>query len=262
MNILETKNLNKTFAVERGILLSKTGSVRALDGVSFEVDEGKVLGVIGESGSGKTTLARVLCRLMEPDSGEILISGKNIGEYSRRELSHQVQMIFQDPFTSLNPKLTVGTILAEALDDRSDASNKIREILSTVGLPPDISTSYPHQFSGGQRQRIAIARSLLKNPRIIIADEPLSSLDVSVQSQILKLFRDLRAKLGLTFIFISHDISTTASFADYTIVMKNGRIVDRGETRDIISAPQDDYTKKLINSVPRILQSAKVKEHK
>ena len=252
MNILSAKNLTKTFAVESGIFLKTVGRVRALDDVTFDVEEGKVLGIIGESGSGKTTLARVLCRLIEPDSGEIFIEGRNTDFYSRRELSRHVQLIFQDPFASLNPKLTINTILSEAIDEDANKRKTIIEALQTVGMPGDILHSYPHQFSGGQRQRIAIARALLKKPKIIIADEPLSSLDVSIQSQILRLFKKLKEKFNLTFIFISHDIITTAIFADYVIVMKNGKIIEQGQKISILKSPENEYTKKLISSVPTL----------
>ncbi len=252
MTILLIKNLTKIFSIDSGVFLKKTGDIRALDNVSFELEEGRVLGIIGESGSGKTTLAKILCKLISPDSGEVLFSGRNIKEFSRQEFSSKIQMIFQDPFASLNPKLTIKTILSEAIDNNTDKHKKIIETLKTVNMPENILYSYPHQFSGGQRQRIAIARALLKNPRIIIADEPLSSLDTTIQSQILRLFIELKERFGLTFIFISHDIATTANFADYVIVMKNGRIVERGETRSIISAPQQDYTKRLMSAVPKL----------
>ena len=252
MNILSVNNLNKEFRVETGFFLRKTDTVRALDDVSFELESGKVLGIIGESGSGKTTLARVLCKLVSPDSGNILINGRNLNDYTRQELSRRIQLIFQDPFASLNPKLSVGTILSEAIDQKTDnIAGLLRDILRTVGMPDDILHSYPHQFSGGQRQRIAIARALLKKPDIIIADEPLSSLDITLQSQILGLFKALKEKFGLTFIFISHDIVTTASFADYVIVMKNGKIMERGLTNRIIRFPENVYTRKLISAVPR-----------
>ena len=252
MSILSVNKLNKDFPVETGFFLRKTGVVRALDDISFELEAGKVLGIIGESGSGKTTLARVLCRLVSPDSGNVLIDGLNVNDYSRQELSRHIQMIFQDPFASLNPKLSVGTILSEAIDLKTgDIARQLRNILRTVGMPDDILHSYPHQFSGGQRQRIAIARALLKKPRIIVADEPLSSLDISMQSQVLGLFKELKDKLGLTFIFISHDIVTTASFADYVIVMKNGKIMEQGTTSHVIRSPENVYTRKLISAVPK-----------
>ena len=252
MNLLSINNLNKEFRIETGFFRRRTGSVRALDDVSFELEAGSVIGIIGESGSGKTTLARVLCNLTPADSGTVMVEGRDINDYSRRELSRHIQMIFQDPFSSLNPKLSIGTILSEALDPAvGNTSAQVRDMLRTVGMPDDILRSYPHQFSGGQRQRIAIARCLLKRPRIVIADEPLSSLDVTIQSQILVLFKELKDKFGLTFIFISHDIVTTVSFADYVIVMKNGKIVEMGKVRQIITTPQNIYTKNLISAVPR-----------
>ncbi|MCX5782216.1 MAG: ATP-binding cassette domain-containing protein [Elusimicrobia bacterium] len=251
--VLSARNISKYFDVESGFFLNKTGIIRALDNVSFDLIEGQVLGIIGESGSGKTTLAKVLCNLINPDSGKIEILGKNIKSYSQSELSNAIQMIFQNPYSSLNPKLTVGTILKEALNKiNKDKEQSIKEILQIVGLSDIMLNSYPHQFSGGQRQRIAIARALLKNPKIMIADEPLSSLDVSIGSQILELFKKLKNRFLLSFIFISHDIITTALFADYVIVMKNGKIIEKGETKKVIISPEDLYTKKLIASVPKI----------
>ena len=252
MSLLSVDKINKEFSIETGFLLRKTGTVHALENVSFELEAGSVLGIIGESGSGKTTLARVLCKLVSPDSGSVFISGRNINDYSRQELSRHIQLIFQDPFASLNPKLSVGTLLSEAIDLKTDdTSGQVREMLRTVGMPDDILRSYPHQFSGGQRQRIAIARALLKKPKIIVADEPLSSLDITIQSQILGLFKELKGRFGLTFIFISHDIVTTASFADYVIVMKNGKIMERGAVKKVISSPENIYTKNLISAVPK-----------
>jgi ABC-type glutathione transport system ATPase component len=251
LKILEAANLCKSFDIESGLLRSKIGCVRALDNVSLSVEHGKVLGIVGESGSGKSTLARIICGLIPADSGSVLIDGKDILGYGRRALADKVQMVFQDPFASLNPKLSVGTILREALRDRAD-SGPVIETLKLVGLPPDILSLYPHQFSGGQRQRIALARSVIRRPEIIIADEPLSSLDISIQSQLLDLFLELKTKLSTTFVFISHDIVTTANFADFVIVMKDGKIVEQGETGPIMERPSQDYTRALLSSVPKL----------
>lgn len=235
--------------------MKKAGFVKALDGVSVSVEKGKCLGILGESGSGKSTLARILCRLIEPDAGEVFIDGKNLRDYPRRDLAGKVQMVFQDPFASLNPKLTVGTALFEATADgtRDVRLSKIEETLKMVGLPAGILRSYPHQFSGGQRQRIAIARALLRKPEILIADEPLSSLDISIQNQLLEVFERLRETHSLTIVFISHDIVVTANMADNVIVMRDGRIVEQGETKAVISSPEQEYTKKLLAAVPRMV---------
>jgi ABC-type oligopeptide transport system ATPase subunit len=254
MQLLTVRNITKTFALESGIFRSKNGTITALDGVSLSLNAGSVLGVVGESGSGKTTLGKVVARLLSPDTGEVLLEGKRSDAYSRQEFAGMVQMVFQDPFASLNPKLTIGTMLFEAAsflpaDTRAHA---VRETLETVGLTGDIVRSYPHQFSGGQRQRIAIARALLRRPKLIIADEPLSALDISIQNQLLEVFVRLKETHSLSFIFISHDLTVTSNLADYLIVMKDGRIVEEGLTDTIISCPREDYTKKLLAAVPRM----------
>ena len=248
MSLLETVNITKTFSTQRGFFSGRTANLRALDGVSISLEQGCVAGILGESGSGKTTLGKIICRLLSPDSGKVLIDGKDINDYSRFELSTKVQMIFQDPFASLNPKLTIGTMLREAA--REGLPSAIEETLSLVGLDPGILPSYPHNFSGGQRQRIAIARALLKKPKIIIADEPLSSLDISIQSQILALFVKLKVSLGISFVFISHDIVTASNMADYFYIMKNGSIVEEGAPSGVISSPKTEYTKQLLQAVP------------
>lgn len=254
MKILEAVNLSKSFSVEAGFFKKTVGSVIALDKVSFALDAGQVLGIVGESGSGKTTLARVICGLITPDSGSTLIDDKNILDYTRSALADKVQMIFQDPFASLNAKLSIGTILGEALKDRKDI-RLVSETLGLVGLPANILSLYPHQFSGGQRQRIALARALIRKPEILIADEPLSSLDISIQNQLLNLFIEIKQKLSTTFIFISHDIVTTANFADILIVMKDGKIVERGNADEVTSRPAEEYTKNLLSSVPKLAYS-------
>lgn len=255
MNILEAKKLYKTFPVEGGIFRRKIGEVRALNNLSISLEPGQVLGVVGESGSGKTTLGKVLCKLHTPEQGSISIEGKDINLYSRLDLSNKIQMIFQDPFASLNPKLTIGTILGEASNAKDQQSRKqiITDTLETVGLPENIISSYPHQFSGGQRQRIALARALIRQPKIIIADEPLSSLDISIQNQLLNLFVKLKEKHLISFVFISHDLVTTSNLADYLIVMQNGSVVEEGPIKELIQLPSDPYTKNLISAVPQII---------
>ena len=248
MALLEVKNVSKSFTRQKGFFSSETSRLLALDNVSISLKEGGFVGILGESGSGKTTLGRIICRLLLPDSGEVIIDGKNINNSPRAELAAKVQMIFQDPFASLNPKLTLKTILGEAAAGQS--AGEIEDALSLVGLSGDILSLYPHHFSGGQRQRIAIARALLKKPKIIIADEPLSSLDLSIQMQILALFVRLKDSMGISFVFISHDIVTASNIADYFYIMKNGRIVEEGEAGEVLTAPKTDYTKELLSAVP------------
>lgn len=252
MSLLEIENITKTFLLKSGIFNHKVKTICAVNGVSFKLEEGNVIGIVGESGSGKTTLGKIITRLIKPDSGNIFIEGTPIDKFSRKELSSKVQMIFQDPFSSLNPKLNIFTILKESIlgIPYEKAQNIIYDILKVVGLDGNILYLYPHQFSGGQRQRIAIARTLLKNPRIIVADEPLSALDVSIQVQLLSLFLKLKKDLNLSFIFISHDLIAASIISDYIMVMKDGIIVEQGKTQKIIKNPEHGYTKRLIESVP------------
>lgn len=252
MKILETNNLNKTFKTYTGFFEAGHRSVTALKDVSISLEEGRCAAIIGESGSGKTTLGRVICRLTEPDSGSVIIDGKNSSDHTPLEFSEKIQMIFQDPFASLDPKLSIGTMLGEAVSSGGETGKveKIETMLETVGLPRSIKNDYPHQFSGGQRQRIAIARALLKNPKIIIADEPLSALDISIQNQLLRLFIKLKEEQKISFVLISHDINTAALLADEFFVMHNGEIVEKGVPNDIISSPREAYTKRLIAAIP------------
>lgn len=254
MGLLTVKNITKNFAIEKGLFRKKSGAISALNNVSFSLDHGKVVGVVGESGSGKTTLGKTVCRLILPDKGEVLINDVNINSLSRYELAGKVQMIFQDPFASLNPKLTIGTILSEAIlnKKKDERNNMIFETLKTVGLPENTVSCYPHQFSGGQRQRIALARALMRHPDIIVADEPLSSLDISIQNQLLNLLIELKDKNKLSFIFVSHDLVTASNLADYILVMKNGYVVEEGPTKSVISSPKESYTENLISAVPQI----------
>jgi ABC-type glutathione transport system ATPase component len=252
MSLLQVRNLYKTFPVEGGVFRRKAGEVAALNNVSLSLHEGKVIGIVGESGSGKTTLGKILCGLYRPDNGKVFIDDRNIELYKKKELASKVQMIFQDPFASLNPKLTIGTMLSEAVAERDGKNKTVENILDLVGLPRDILASYPHQFSGGQRQRIALARALIRKPKIIIADEPLSSLDISIQNQLLNVFIELKEKHLVSFIFISHDLVTAGNLADYIVVMKDGRIVEEGPASMVILSPQNEYTRKLISAVPVI----------
>ncbi len=249
-SMLEVKNLFKTFEISPGFFQTKIG-VRALNNISFNLTKTKTLGILGESGSGKSTLAKIICGLIEKDSGEVLIDGKSVESLTRKELSSKVQMIFQDPYDSLNPKLTVGVHILEALNASSrigQNTQSVEDILSLTGLSAEFTDRFPHQLSGGQRQRVAIARVLATKPEIIIADEPVSALDVSIQTQILNLFKELRERLSITFIFISHDILATAYLSDELIIMKDGEIIESGSTESLIKEQKNEYTKKLIGS--------------
>lgn len=250
--ILKTVNVNKNFCIEKKFFSNKTVAIRALDNASIELIKGEIVGLAGESGSGKTTLAKIIAGLLDYDSGKIFIDDRNIENYSRYELSKKIQMIFQDPFSSLNPKLSIGTIIKEAIKTEKNPDDMVLNILNWVGLPSDTIQKYPHQFSGGQRQRIAIARALASEPEIIIADEPVSSLDISVQSQIMNLFLDLKKNLGLSYIIISHDLNLLSAVSDNIAIMQNGKIIEYGQSEKIMNRPENPYTQKLISAIPVI----------
>ncbi len=249
--LLKVEDLSKSYVDPKG------RRVEALRGVSFEIAPGEVLGVVGESGCGKTTLGRTIMRLMEPDTGRIWLCGEDFAAKSGAALKaarREVQMVFQDPFGSLNPRHSVGAIIAEPLivHGRLGARERVAELLDLVGLPPDAGARYPHEFSGGQRQRIAIARALALSPKLIIADEPVSALDVSIQSQILNLIADLRERLGLAMLFISHDLSVIRHVSDRIAVMKDGLIVEIGPAARVFEAPEHPYARSLLASMPRL----------
>ena len=251
--LLEVRNLVKHYKDGSGAVL------RALDDVSLAVRRGEVLGIVGESGCGKTTLGRAIMRLIEPTSGEIRIGGVDFASLSGAALKaarRQVQMVFQDPFGSLNPRHRVGTIVGEPLVVHAvaGARERVAELLALVGLPADAAARYPHEFSGGQRQRIAIARALALEPALIIADEPVSALDVSIQSQIINLIVSLRARLGLSMIFISHDLSVVRHVSDRVGVMYFGKLVELAPARALFEEPRHPYTRALLASVPRPVQ--------
>jgi peptide/nickel transport system ATP-binding protein/oligopeptide transport system ATP-binding protein len=263
--LVELESVTKDFAVEGGLLRRRVGAVRALDAVSLSVREGETLGLLGESGSGKTTLGRVLLRLLAPDAGRVLWEGRPAEEFSRAEWSTRVQMVFQDPSASLNPKLCVRTLLEEAVRLRAaragegrltgDAARAAAEaLLAAVGLPADSLRLYPHQFSGGQKQRVAIARALALRPRLLVADEPVSALDLSIQAQILNLLSELREMYHLTVIIISHDLAVVSHLADRLAVLKDGRLVETGPTEDVLARPAHPYTALLLKSVPEVLR--------
>ncbi len=249
--ILEVEDLKTHFALPHG-------TVRAVDGVSFSVRRGSIVGLVGESGSGKTTVGRSILRLVEPTGGAARFEGQDLlalGPKEMRAYRRRLQIIFQDPYSSLNPRMRVGAILAEALDTHGLAKGAVRpgriaELLTRVGLSPDHARRYPHEFSGGQRQRIGIARALAVEPDLIVADEPVSALDVSVQAQILNLLQELQREFGLTMLFVAHDLSVVEYLCDEVVVMYLGRIMERGPSREVYARPRHPYTKALIATAP------------
>lgn len=258
--LMEVRGLRKEYPVRKGFPIQRTVStVHAVDGVDLEVNEGETLGIVGESGCGKSTTARLMLRLIEPTAGEILWRGHNIAGYTRKQmipLRREMQMIFQDPYSSLNPRKTIGSIIAEPFlihglaSDVDAAKPRVQELMERVGLNPEHFNRLPHQFSGGQRQRIGVARALAVDPKLIIADEPVSALDVSIQAQILGLLRELQRDLGLTMIFISHDLSVVRHMCNRVAVMNAGRVVEAAPAEELYSSPQHEYTKTLLAAVP------------
>ena len=261
MSLLEVKNLKVHFPVRHGMFSRVRESVKAVDGVSFSIAPGETLGLVGESGCGKSTLGRAIMRLVEPTAGEIFLGGENLTLMKGAELRsrrRKFQMIFQDPFGSLNPRMTVEDIVGEALDihqltdSKSARRKRIAELLKAVGLDPTYAQRYPHEFSGGQRQRIGIARALAVEPEIIICDEPVSALDVSVQAQIINLLRDLQQQRGLAYLFIAHDLAVVEHISRRVLVMYLGKIVEAADAKEIIRAPKHPYTQALISAVPKV----------
>jgi len=257
MAILDVRDLVKAFTRKRGIFASPT-VVRAVDGVSFSIEEGETFGLVGESGSGKTTTGRCILRLIEPTSGEVRFRGEDVLGFSRerlRQARRDMQIVFQDPFSSLNPRMRVGSIVEEPLvihrtGDRRQRKARVTELFELVGLDPSQLGRYPHQFSGGQRQRIGLARALALNPSFIIADEPVSALDVSVQAQVVNLLMDLQSRLKLTYLFIAHDLRLVRHICNRVAVMYLGKIVEMGETEAIFAAPAHPYTRALLSAIP------------
>ena len=256
--LLEVKNLVKHFVAKRSVFGRPTAFVKAVDGVSFSVDAGETLALVGESGCGKSTLSRLVLRLIEPDAGHIRFEGRDLLALDAGQLRafrRDAQIIFQDPYASLNPRMTVSQILTEplALHDLVPPSarrERVEQLLRLVGLEPRFARRYPHEFSGGQRQRIAIARALAVEPKLVICDEPVSALDVSIRSQILNLLFELQRRFGLSYLFISHDLSVVRHFADRIAVMYLGRIVEIGATADVFARPAHPYTEALLSAVP------------
>ncbi|HEU6443648.1 MAG TPA: ATP-binding cassette domain-containing protein [Gaiellaceae bacterium] len=257
--LLAVQDLRKEFPVRSGFLIERvTRTVKAVDGVSFSIREGRTLGLVGESGSGKSTTGYCILQLIKPTAGTVRFKGQELTTISRGQLRHlrrDMQIIFQDPYSSLDPRMTVGDIVSEPLQihnvgSRRDRRARVRELLDVVGFNPDYENRYPHEFSGGQRQRIGVARALALNPDLIVCDEPVSALDVSIQAQILNLLKDLQRDFGLTYLFISHDLAVVRSMSDDIAVMKDGVIVESGAADEVYERPQEAYTKALLAAVP------------
>lgn len=256
--ILEVNNLKKYFPLDRNIIGKPTRYLRAVDDVSFKLEKGKTIGVVGESGCGKTTLGRTILRLYDADGGEIIFDSNNITKLSKKKMRQyrtDIQLIFQDPYSSLPPRMTVGSIISEAVKvhnivPKEDVDKHVREIMKKCGLQPQYYERYPHEFSGGQRQRICIARALAVNPKLVICDEPVSALDVSIQAQIINLLKELQNNLDLTYVFISHDLSVVKYITDQILVMYLGSVMELGDTDDIFNNPLHPYTQALFSAVP------------
>ena len=257
--LLQVNNLVKHFPVKGGVFSKTVDKVHAVDGVSFDIAPGETLGMVGESGCGKSTTGRCVLRLIAPTSGQIWFDGEdvtNVNKTQLRALARDMQIIFQDPYASLNPRMTVGAIVGEAMiihklaASAKERDDRVVELLETVGLHPDHLRRFPHEFSGGQRQRIGIARALAVKPKLIICDEPVSALDVSIQAQVINLLEDLQEKMGLTYLFIAHDLSVVEHISQRVAVMYLGRIVEIAPSRDLYTSPRHPYTEALLSAVP------------
>jgi oligopeptide transport system ATP-binding protein len=257
--LLQVRDLRKEFPVRSGFLIERVShTINAVDGVSFEIEEGKTLGLVGESGSGKSTTGYCILQLLKPTAGTVRFKGQELTTLGRegiRRMRREMQIVFQDPYSSLDPRMTVGDIVSEPLEahgvgTRRNRRARVRELLDVVGFNPEFVNRYPHEFSGGQRQRIGVARALALNPSLIVCDEPVSALDVSIQAQILNLLKDLQRDFGLTFLFISHDLAVVRSMSDHIAVMKDGKIVETGPADDVYETPRHEYTRALLTAVP------------
>jgi oligopeptide transport system ATP-binding protein len=257
--LLSVDDLQKYFPIRKGALIERTvGHVKAVDGVSFDIAEGETLGLVGESGSGKSTTGYCILQLLKPTGGKVQFMGKELTEIGRedlRRMRREMQIVFQDPYSSLDPRMTVGGIVAEPLEvhgigTRSSRRETVRRLLDIVGFNPNFTNRYPHEFSGGQRQRIGIARALALNPKLIVCDEPVSALDVSIQAQILNLLKDLQRDFSLTYLFISHDLAVVRAMSDRIAVMNQGKLVEIGAAEQIYNDPKDEYTRALFTAVP------------
>jgi oligopeptide transport system ATP-binding protein len=256
--LVKVTNLKKHFPIMRGVFRRQVGAVQAVDGVSFNIYEGETLGLVGESGCGKSTTGRVILQLMDATDGSVEFQGTDLTELNKsamRRMRREMQMIFQDPYASLNPRMTVGNIIGEplaihGLGDAKQRKARVQDLLKVVGLNPYFVNRYPHEFSGGQRQRIGVARALATNPMFIVADEPISALDVSIQAQVVNMLDELKAKLGLTYLFIAHDLSMVRYISDRVAVMYLGRIVELGVTNTVYEHPLHPYTQALLSAIP------------
>jgi oligopeptide transport system ATP-binding protein len=268
--LLEVTDLTKHFPIRQGVLFDRTvGHVKAVDGVSFTIAEGETLGLVGESGSGKSTTGYCILQLLKPTSGSVRFMGRELTELGRedlRRMRREMQIVFQDPYASLDPRMTVGDIVAEPLvvhgvGSRRARRETVRGLLEVVGFNPEFTNRYPHEFSGGQRQRIGIARALALNPKLIVCDEPVSALDVSIQAQILNLIKDLQRDFGLTYLFIAHDLAVVRAVSDRIAVMNQGKLIEIGPAAEVYSHPQQEYTRALLAAVP-VPDPRRMKERK
>ena len=258
--LVEVKDLVKHFPIKRGVILQRQiGAVKAVDGISFDVEQGETLGIVGETGCGKSTTARLLCRLMDPTSGTITFEGENIAARKGDDLKalhRQMQMVFQDPYSSLNPRKSVGSIISDPFvihglyTGKGERKRRVQDLMDRVGLNPEHYNRYPHEFSGGQRQRIGVARAIALEPKLLIADEPVSALDVSIQAQVLNLLRGLQREMGLTLVFIAHDLSVVRHMCDRVAVMYLGKVVELAPNDELYHHPRHPYTGALLSAVP------------
>ncbi len=259
--LLEVKGLKKYFPIYKGLFRKEIGVIKAVDGIDFNIPQGHVLGMVGESGCGKSTAARTAIRLIEPTAGSISFMGKSLTAMSRKELKSvrkDIQMVFQDPYASLNPRKTIRENIGEALifhqlvSSYEEQGERVAEVLHKIGLSPDVMNRYPHEFSGGQQQRICIGRAISLNPKLIICDEAVSSLDVSIQAQILNLLHELKETLNLSYLFISHDLAVIRHLADQVAVLYYGKIVEYRPTEELFQNPQNEYTRTLLAAIPKM----------